>query len=71
MVELNIKNLLKKSKHSKYWFVKKMEGGYQSLTRLMNNEAKGVKFETLDKMCDIFNCEIGDLIIRKKGKKKK
>lgn len=32
----------------------------------MNNETKGVKFETLDKMCDIFDCEIGDLIIRKK-----
>lgn len=45
-------------------------GGYQSLTRMMNNETNSIKFDTLEKMCDLFNCEIGDIIVRKKGKKK-
>lgn len=48
-----------------------MEGGYQSLTRLMNNETSSIKFETLEKMCDIFNCEISDIVVRKKGRKRK
>lgn len=71
MIQVRVKELLKKQKKSKYWFVKNMEGGYQSLTRLMNNETSSIKFETLEKMCDLFDCEIGDIIVRvrKKGKK--
>lgn len=70
MIQLQIKELLKKQKKTKYWFVKNMEGGYQSLTRLMNNETSSIKFETLEKMCDIFQCEPGDVIVRKKTRKK-
>lgn len=71
MIQLQIKELLKKQKKTKYWFIKNMEGGYQSLTRLMNNETSSIKFETLEKMCDIFNCEISDIVVRKKGRKRK
>lgn len=71
MIQLQIKELLKKQKKTKYWFVKNMEGGYQSLTRLMNNETSSIKFETLEKMCDIFNCEISDIVVRKKDRKRK
>lgn len=48
-----------------------MEGGYQSLTRMMENQTTSIRFDTLEKMCDIFDCEIGDIIVRKKGKKRK
>lgn len=70
MIQVNVKELLKKQKKTKYWFVKQMEGGYQSLTRMMENQTTGIRFDTLEKMCNIFNCEIGDIIVRKKGKKK-
>lgn len=70
MIQINVKELLKKQKKTKYWFVKQMEGGYQSLTRMMENQTNGIRFDTLEKMCDVLNCEIGDIIIRKKGKKK-
>ena len=48
-----------------------MEGGYQSLSHLMNNETKAIHFETLEKMCDVLDCEIGELIEIKKRKKRK
>ncbi len=70
MIQINVKELLKKQKKTKYWFVKQMEGGYQSLTRMMENQTTGIRFDTLEKMCDIFNCEIGDIIVRKKVKKR-
>lgn len=70
MIQVNVKELLKKQKRSKYWFVKNMEGGYQALTRLMENQTNSIRFDTLEKMCDLFDCEIGDIIVRKKGKKK-
>lgn len=70
MVYFRINELLKKKKKSKYWFIKNMEGGYQSLSHLMNNQTKAIHFETLEKMCDLFECEIGELIIIKKDKRK-
>lgn len=70
MVYFRINELLKKKKKSKYWFIKNMEGGYQSLSHLMNNQTKAIHFETLEKMCDLFECEIGELIVIKKDKRK-
>ena len=68
MIQLKIKELLKEQKKSKYWFVKNMEGGYQSLSRMMNNQTSSIRFETLEKMCDLFDCEIRRYYC-KKGRK--
>ena len=70
MVYFRINELLKKNKKSKYWFIKNMEGGYQSLSHLMNNETKAIHFDTLEKMCNLFECEIGELVVIKKDKRK-
>ncbi len=66
MVYLNIKELLKKNKKTKYWLVKEMESDYQSVTKMMNNETKGIRFDTIEKLCNILNCEPNDLIKLKK-----
>ena len=71
MVYFKIKELLKKKNKSKYWFIKNMEGGYQSLSHLMDNQTKAIHFETLEKICNLFDCEIGELIEIKKDPKKK
>ncbi len=36
----------------------------------MNNNTTGIKFNTLEKMCDLFDCEIGELIVFNKNVKK-
>lgn len=71
MIYVRINEILKEKKKSKYWFIKNMEGGYQSLSHLMNNETISIRFETLEKMCDILECEPGDIIRRKKSIRKK
>ncbi len=71
MLYFKINELLKKNKKSKYWFIKNMEGGYQSLSRLMDNKTKAIRFDTVEKMCNLFDCEIGELIEIKKDPKKK
>lgn len=48
-----------------------MEGGYQSISNLMNNETSGIKFETLERACSILECEIEDIIVIKKNNRKK
>lgn len=70
MVYLRVNEMLKEKKKSKYWFVKKMESGYQALTHLMNNETASIHFSTIEKLCDIFECTPGDIIVIKKGKKR-
>lgn len=70
MIYVRVNEILKEQKKSKYWFIKNMEGGYQSLSHLMNNETVSIRFETLEKMCDILNCEPGDIIIRRKSRRR-
>ena len=71
MIQLKIKEILKKQKKTKYWLIKNMQSGYQYMNRMINNETKSIKFDTLDKMCDLLDCDISDLIVRKKGRKRK
>lgn len=71
MIYVRVNEILKEKKKTKYWFIKNMEGGYQSLSHLMDNTTTGIKFETLEKMCKILDCEPGDIIIRKKSIRKK
>lgn len=37
----------------------------------MNNETSSIKFSTLEKVCNILECEPGDVIVLKKGKRRK
>ncbi len=66
MVKVAIDEILSQKKKSRYWFIKEMKGSYQSLTRLLNNKSSGLKFETLEKVCEILECNPGDLIKIKK-----
>lgn len=42
-----------------------MEGSYQSLSNLMNNETISIHFETLEKICNLLECEVKDIVIIK------
>ena len=55
------KELLKEKGKTKYWLIKNMEGGYQSISHMMNNETTGIKFETIEKLCKLLECEPNDL----------
>lgn len=71
MVYLRVNEMLKEKKKSKYWFVKNMEGGYQALTHLMNNETSSIHFSTLEKLCNIFECDPRRFNCSKKRKKER
>jgi len=58
----------KEKNKTKYWFVKNMEGGYQSLSHLIDNQTSAIRFETLEKLCNILECDPGDILILKKKK---
>ena len=70
LVYVRVKEILKEKKKTKYWFVKKMEGGYQALSHLMDNETSGIHFASLEKLCSVLECEPGDILVLKKRKEK-
>lgn len=70
MVYLRVNEILKEKNKTKYWFVKNMEGGYQSLSNLLNNETVSIHFSTLDKLCEILECTPGELLVRESKKRK-
>ena len=70
MIYVRVNEILKEKKKTKYWFIKNMECSYQSLSHLMDNKTIAIHFETLEKICDVLQCQPGDVIVRKKTRKK-
>lgn len=65
MVFLNVKDILAKKNKSKYWLVQQMESDWQSVSAMMDNETKGIKYDTLEKLCKILDCTPNDIFIFK------
>lgn len=61
MIYLNIKQLLKEKGKSKYWLVNQLNSGYQAVNDMMENRTKGIRFETIEKLCNVLECEPNDL----------
>lgn len=61
MVYLRIDELLKEKQKSKYWLVKNMEGSWKCINNLITNEDTSIHFSTIDKLCSVLECQVGDL----------
>ena len=69
MIHLRIQELLEQNGKSKYWLTSKMGKSHRSISNLMKKDLTGIHFDTLENLCNIFNCEIGEIIELKKLKK--
>lgn len=66
MVALRVMEILEEQNRSKYWLCKQLDGmSYQNMNRILMNETKGIRFETIDKLTDILGCSIEDLFEKK------
>lgn len=61
MVYLRIDELLKEKQKRKYWLVKNMEGSWKCINNLITNEVTSIHFSTIDKLCSVLECQVGDL----------
>lgn len=61
MVKLNVLNLLEKKQKSKYWLFMQLGMSYQNLNNMLNNKTKSIRYETLEALCQIFECTPNDL----------
>ena len=63
MIRLNVLALLEKQQKTKYWLWKQLGMSYQNFNKMINNETKSIRYETIDALCNILNCEPNDLFI--------
>ena len=64
MVKLGILHLLDQKGKSKYWLYKQMGGmSYQNFNKMANGQTKGIRFETLEILCQVLECTPNDLFV--------
>ena len=62
MIEIQIDGLLGERGHSFYWLAKETGVSHTTLWRLKKGRARGINFETLEKICRALVCQPGDVI---------
>ena len=63
MIKINIEDLLRKNKKSKYYIKKHMNITSRNLNRIINGETTSISFKYIEELCTLLNCTPGDLII--------
>lgn len=68
MLQLNIDSLLKKKNKSKYWLFNQLNTispiSYTNFLNIVGNRTKSIKYENIEKLCTILECEPNDLFIK-------
>ncbi len=63
MIKLNVLSLLEEKQKTKYWLWKQLGMSYQNFNKMVNNETKSIRYDTIEALCTIFECEPNDLFI--------
>ena len=61
MIKLRVLKILAERGKTKYWLYNQLGLSYQNFNKMVNNETKGIKYETLYALCEILKCGVGDL----------
>lgn len=68
MIKINIEELLKKNKKSKYWLRQKMNITSRNLNKIIRGETTSISFKYIEEFCYYLNCNPGELITIEKSK---
>jgi putative transcriptional regulator len=69
MIEIRLDQILETRGRSFYWLAKKTGISHTTLWRLKKGKARGINFDTLEKMCQALECQLGDVLSLTDGKK--
>ena len=62
MIVNNVAKILKAKGKSKYWLKSKMNISYTNLNRICNNESIQIRYDTLEKLIEILECDFNSLL---------
>lgn len=61
MLKLNVLKILEEKGKSKYWLFIQFGMTYTNFNSIIMNETKSIKYENIEKLCNILDCEPNDL----------
>ena len=61
MMKLNVITLLNENGKTKYWLYKRLGMSYQNFNKMVNNETASIKYDVLEKICSLLNCNPNDV----------
>lgn len=64
MIKINLDKYLAKEERNVAWVSSKTGIARTTLYKLRDNTTTSISFEVLEKLCDLFNCEIKDILER-------
>ncbi len=68
MIKLNVIALLEQKEKSKYWLYNELNKyspiSYTNYNAIIKNKTRSIKYENIDRLCKILECEPNDLFIR-------
>ena len=67
MIQVNLDVMMAKRKISLNELAKRMDISLANLSILKNNTCKAIRFGTLSSLCEILECEVGDILVYTKG----
>jgi len=69
MIQVNLDVMMAKRKISLNELAKRMDISLANLSILKNNKCRAIRFSTLSCLCEILDCEAGELLVYVKGDK--
>lgn len=66
MMKLNVLEILKKKGKTKYWLFTQLDMSYTNFNNIIMNKTKSIKYENIEKFCDILECEPNELFKKSK-----
>ena len=61
MVRLRVIELLEQHGKTKYWLYKQLGMSYQNFSKMINNETKSIRYENIETLCLLFDCQPNEL----------
>lgn len=63
-VKVRLKEIRQDKKISQNALARQLDMSLANIQNIEYGKAKSIPFDTLDKLCEILNCEVGDLLVR-------
>jgi putative transcriptional regulator len=62
VIKIQLERILKEQDKTLYWLAKQTGISYNALAKINKNDVTRLELDTIEKICDSLNCNIGDLL---------
>jgi putative transcriptional regulator len=70
MIKIQLSDVLAERKQTLYWLWKQTGIGWATIWQIGNGEVSRLNLDALDRICEVLECQPGDLLVRVEPKKR-